>query len=70
MRLMAVTGFLKRMRYYDIIQSDFFSKFPLPRVPRKLPPVIPAEQEIELIFHQMLAKGLGLVTTIHRRSSS
>lgn len=48
MRLMAVTGFLKRMRDYDIIQSDFFSKFPLPRVPRKLPPVIPAEQEITI----------------------
>lgn len=61
MRLMEVTGFLKCMRYYDIIQSNFFSKFPLPRVPRKLPLVIPAEQEIELIFHQTLAKGrMGL----------
>ncbi|SEB16449.1 tyrosine-type recombinase/integrase [Marinobacterium iners] len=48
MRLMEVTGFLKCMRYYDIIQSNFFSKFPLPRVPRKLPPVIPAEQVITI----------------------
>lgn len=61
MRLMAVTGLLKRLHYHDIIRSDFYKKFPLPHVPRKLPKVIPEEQEIELIIHQTLTKGrIGL----------
>ncbi|SIR02498.1 hypothetical protein [Marinobacterium stanieri] len=51
MRLMAVTGVLKRMRFCDITQSDFFSKLPLPLVLRKQPPVILAYQEIKLIFN-------------------
>lgn len=61
MRLMAVTGLFKRLHYFNILQSDFYKRFDLPHVPRKLPKVIPEEDEIELILHQTLAKGrLGL----------
>ncbi|MCW8885329.1 MAG: hypothetical protein OQK12_08725 [Motiliproteus sp.] len=51
MRLMAITSLFKRLHYYDIIKSDFYQKFELPRVPRNFPHNIPDEDEIELIIH-------------------
>lgn len=61
MRLMAVTGLLKRLHYYGIVLSDDYSKFPLPKVHRKIPKQIPDEDEIAPILHQTLTKGrMGL----------
>ncbi|WP_454254226.1 tyrosine-type recombinase/integrase [Pseudomonas sp. Marseille-Q8238] len=61
MRLMAVTGLLKRLHYYGIVLSDDYSKFPLPKVNRKIPKQIPDEDEIDPILHQTLTKGrMGL----------
>ena len=61
MRLMAVTGLLKRLHYYGIVLSDDYSKFPLPKVHRQIPKQIPDEDEIDPILHQTLTKGrMGL----------
>ncbi|MCQ4297702.1 tyrosine-type recombinase/integrase [Pseudomonas stutzeri] len=61
MRLMAVTGLLKRLHYFGIVPSDFYSRFPLPRAPRQIPKQIPDEDEIAPILHQTTTKGrMGL----------
>ncbi len=61
MRLMAVTGMLKRLHAFGIVQSDFYCRFPLPKVPRKIPNQIPDEDEIAPILHQTITKGrMGL----------
>lgn len=61
MRLMAVTGLLKRLYYYGIVLSDDYAKFPLPKVHRQIPKQIPDEDEIDPILHQTLTKGrMGL----------
>ncbi|MBC9249124.1 hypothetical protein A9179_02420 [Pseudomonas alcaligenes] len=61
MRLMAVTGLLKRLHAYDILQSEPYARFPLPRVPRQIPKQIPDEEEIEPILHQTTINGrMGL----------
>lgn len=61
MRLMAVTGLLKRLHYYGIVLSDDYAKFPLPKVHRQIPKQIPDEDEIDPILHQTLTKGrMGL----------
>ncbi len=61
MRLMAVTGLLKRLHAYGIVQSEPYARFPLPRVPRKIPKQIPDEDEIEPILHQTTINGrMGL----------
>ncbi len=61
MRLMAVTGLLQRLHYYDIIQSSYYKKFILPHVPRKIPQQIPDEEGIKKILHQTFTKGrMGL----------
>ncbi|MEY8252723.1 MAG: tyrosine-type recombinase/integrase [Colwellia sp.] len=57
-RLIAVSGYLDRLFYFDIIKNDYFKKFTLPKAPRRLPKQIPEEDEIEKIFHQTLAKGI------------
>ena len=56
-RLTAVIGLMKRMNYYDVIQSDLVNKFELPRVPRRLPKNIPNEDEVEQILRQTECKG-------------
>ena len=58
MRLMAVTGLLKRLHAYGIVLSDDYTKFPLPKVHRRIPKQIPDEDEIDPILHQTLTKGL------------
>ncbi|MDP5054611.1 MAG: tyrosine-type recombinase/integrase [Congregibacter sp.] len=61
MRLMAVTGLLKRLHVYGILQSEPYARFPLPRVPREIPKQIPDEDEIEPILHQTTINGrMGL----------
>jgi integrase/recombinase XerD len=61
MRLMAVTGLLKRLHAYGIVQSEAYARFPLPRVPRQIPKQIPDEDEIAPILHQTITKGrMGL----------
>lgn len=57
MRLMAITGFLKFLDYYDVLATDFYKKFTLPRVPRRLPKQIPEFEEIELILRQTEVAG-------------
>ncbi|MBU3059885.1 tyrosine-type recombinase/integrase [Pseudomonas indica] len=57
MRLMAVTGLLKRLHAYGIVHSEPYARFPLPRVPRQIPKQIPDEEEIEPILHQTMING-------------
>jgi integrase/recombinase XerD len=57
MRLMAVTGLLKCLHYYEVINSNFYKNFKLPRVPAKLPKHIPEFDAIELLMHQPLTRG-------------
>ena len=56
-RLIALTTFLDRMFYYDIITDNYFSKFTLPRTGRRLPKFVPDEEQVELIINQALVKG-------------
>jgi len=56
-RLIALTTFLDRMFYYDIITDNFFAKFELPRTGRRLPKFVPDEEQVELIINQALVKG-------------
>jgi len=61
MRLMAVTGLLKRLHAFGILHSEPYTRFPLPRVPRQIPKQIPDEEEIEPILHQTTLIGrMGL----------
>ncbi len=56
-RLIALTTFLDRMFYYDVITDNYFAKFELPRTGRRLPKFVPDEEQIELIINQTLVKG-------------
>jgi integrase/recombinase XerD len=57
MRLMAIKGYLKFLHYYSVLDSDFYKKFELPRVPRKLPKNIPEPSDVERIFLQTEVAG-------------
>ncbi|WP_251359099.1 tyrosine-type recombinase/integrase [Kangiella sp. TOML190] len=57
LRLMAVTGFLKFLDHYELMDSTFYKKFTLPKVPQKFPKDIPDFEEIELIFKQTETAG-------------
>ena len=56
-RLIALTTFLNRMFYYDVIIDNFFTKFELPRTGKRLPKFVPDEEQVELIINQALVKG-------------
>ncbi len=56
-RLIAVTTFLKRLYYFNIIQSNFFEYFKLPRLPRRLPMNVPDGDELEIVMTQALTGG-------------
>ena len=56
-RLIALTTFLNRMFYYDVITDNYFTKFELPRTGRRLPKFVPDQDQIELIINQTLVKG-------------
>ncbi|EAR11064.1 tyrosine-type recombinase/integrase [Reinekea blandensis] len=60
-RLMAVTSFLKCLYYHEMIASDFYTKFRLPRVRKRLPKTIPDVEQIEQLIRQTMTKGaIGL----------
>lgn len=52
MRLTAVTGFLKFLNYHEFTRLEFYKKFILPKVPKRLPKKIPEYEEIEQIIRQ------------------
>ncbi|WP_251359118.1 tyrosine-type recombinase/integrase [Kangiella sp. TOML190] len=55
--LMAVIDFMKFLDYYDLLESDFYKKFRLPKVGKSLPKDIPEHEEVEIIFHQTQTTG-------------
>lgn len=56
-RLIAATTFLKRLYYFNVIKSNFFEYFKLPRLPRRLPMNIPDGDELEIVMSQALTGG-------------
>jgi len=56
-RLIAVTTFLKRLYYFNVIKSNFLEYFKLPRLPRRLPMDVPDGDELEVVMTQALTGG-------------
>ncbi len=55
MRLMAVTGLIKRLGYFDVLDPEFAERFELPKAHRPIPKDIPEdEEEVEMILNQTL----------------
>jgi len=55
MRLMAVTGLIKRLGYFDVLDPEFAERFELPKAYRPIPKDIPEDEvEIEMILNQAL----------------
>jgi integrase/recombinase XerD len=57
MRLMAITGLLKRLYNLNKLESDFYKGFELPRVKKNKLLDIPSEKEMTLIIAQTATKG-------------
>ena len=57
MRLMAITGMLKRLYNLGKLKSDFYKGFDLPHVKRQRLLDIPSEDDMELIFAQCMTRG-------------
>lgn len=57
MRLMAITGMLKRLYNLNKLSDNFYKGFDLPKVKRRSLLDVPTEEDVELIIAQTLSRG-------------